>query len=462
MKKLQLFFKTLLLPADFLICILSFFIAFESRIEMQSFFFFRLYPGFVPPFQEYLYFVFYTAFLLIIVFFVGGLYEFNMYKRGLDLVSKMFFLSIVWMFLISSFFFWSRTFFFSRLVLLVGVFLTVVLVVLMRIVLDWIKDVNFLKKYFQKNAVVLGLGNLNNTIISALEKDKEYVVIKNINQIEELRLSKIKESILHLKIDTIIQTDVGRDLDFDLKLLDYCQLNNIRYIFTPTLFSLHKANIETRVFSNIPLIELKQTPLDGWGKVIKRIFDIVFSLMVLIFLIPIFLIISLLVKITSEGPVFVFLDRVKYKEIFRIVKFRSMINNAHVLKQNLLKNNERKDGPLFKIKDDPRITPLGRFLRKSRMDELPQFWNVLKGEMSVVGPRPHEPEEVSKYQKHHRKLLTIKPGITGMAQTEGASDLPFEEEVNLDTYYIENWNVWLDIKIVLKTVVVVFKGKGAC
>ena len=139
-----------------------------------------------------------------------------------------------------------------------------------------------------------------------------------------------------------------------------------------------------------------------------------------------------------------------------------MIDNAHLLKKEMTQLNERNDGPLFKMKNDPRVTRVGRFLRRARIDELPQLFNVLRGDMSLVGPRPHEPEEVAKYEKHHKKLLTIKSGMTGMAQVSGSSDLSFEEEVKLDTYYIENWSPALDIKILLKTAVILFKDRSAC
>ncbi len=138
-----------------------------------------------------------------------------------------------------------------------------------------------------------------------------------------------------------------------------------------------------------------------------------------------------------------------------------MVANAEELKVSLVSLNERKDGPLFKIKNDPRITKVGRFIRRYRIDELPQFWNVFVGNISLVGPRPHQPDEIALYQKHHKKVLAIKAGATGLAQVSGSSDLPFEREVALDTFYVENWSLWLDIKIILKTVFKVFTDKSA-
>ena len=136
-----------------------------------------------------------------------------------------------------------------------------------------------------------------------------------------------------------------------------------------------------------------------------------------------------------------------------------MVMDADARKAELLMKNERS-GPLFKIKNDPRITKLGRFLRKTSIDELPQLFNVLIGNMSLVGPRPHMPEEVEQYKSHHFRVFAIKPGLTGLAQISGRSNLDFEEEVKLDFYYIENWSMWLDFKIILKSVGIVFKADG--
>jgi exopolysaccharide biosynthesis polyprenyl glycosylphosphotransferase len=363
------------------------------------------------------------------------------------------------MFLVSSYFFWSRSFFFSRFVLVSGAVITFSMVVLVRVLIDEIKNIKIFNKSFQKDVVLVGLSNLNKTIYKRLENDGEYNIVKTFT--ENKKVEDIKNYIETEKVYEIIQTDVGTDKDFDLELLDYCQTNNIQYNFIPGIIEFHSTLVDIKLLSNTPLISLKQTPLDGIGRVFKRLFDVCFSILALVLLSPIFLIVALLIKTTSKGPVFVSLKRVRLRSVFNIYKFRSMIDNAHQMKKDLMDKNERGDGPLFKMKKDPRVTRLGSFLRKTRIDEIPQFYNVLIGDMSVVGPRPHEPEEVLKYKKHHKKLLSIKPGITGMAQTSGASDLNFEDEVRLDTYYIENWSLWLDIKIIFKTVIVVFIGKGA-
>ncbi|MCK5085853.1 sugar transferase, partial [Candidatus Parcubacteria bacterium] len=199
--------------------------------------------------------------------------------------------------------------------------------------------------------------------------------------------------------------------------------------------------------------------------------DVVGSFFGLVALSLFFIIMAIVIKLDSDGPVFERLERVSRGKKFRLYKFRSMVKNAHLLKYDKNGNlkpefeklNERNEGPLFKIKNDPRVTRVGRFIRKTRLDEFPQLINVLRGEISLVGPRPHEPEEVARYKKHHRKLLTIKSGITGMAQVNGSSDLDFEREAKLDIYYIENWSLFLDFIILIKTLLSFVKGdRSAC
>jgi len=461
MKKIQLLLKALLIPLDFFLCFFSFLFAYSIRLNIKSFFSYELLSGYIPDLKNYIYFSFFASLALVFTLVFGGIYKLKEEGRILERIPKIASSLIIWCFLISSYFFWSKIFFFSRLVFILGVVFTFFLLVFIRVLFDWIKDYTIFKKVFQRRTILVGESSLNKKIQENIQKNGEYLVCKSFEKKEKIRLSKIKEYIQKNKIYEIIQTDVGRDKEFDLRIIDFCQTENILYTFLPNIFTLQSTNIGIKNINGIPVIELKTTPLDGWGKINKRIFDIVFSFFVLIFLSPLFVFIAVLVKTTSNGPVFVSLKRIRYRESFNIYKFRSMINKAHSLKNELLEQNERGDGPLFKMKKDPRITKVGKIIRKTRIDELPQFWNVLKGDMSVVGPRPHEPEEVQKYKKHHRKLLAIKPGITGMAQVHGASDISFEEEVRLDVYYIENWRLLLDLKIIFKTVIVVFTGKGA-
>jgi exopolysaccharide biosynthesis polyprenyl glycosylphosphotransferase len=461
MKKIQLLLKVILIPLDFSLCFLSFVFAYIIRLKIKTFFSYELFVGYIPDLKTYIVFSFVVSFLLVFVFVLGGIYDLKETKRGVAILSKLIYLVLVWSFLISSYFFWSKVFFFSRLVFIFGVLFTFCLVLLTRVLFDWIKDYTIMKKIFQRKILLIGKSLLNKKIIKNIQKNGEYFVLRSFENDKDLKLSEIKRYMKEKNIYEVLQTDVGRDKEFDLKLIDFCQTENIIYHFVPNIFTLQSTNIGVKTIGGIPIIELKTTPLDGWGRIYKRLFDIIFSIFMLFLLTPVFLFVSFLIKITSDGPVFVALERRRYRESFKIYKFRSMVQNAHSMKKRLLDKNERADGPLFKIKEDPRITKVGKIIRKTRIDEIPQFWNVLKGDMSIVGPRPHEPEEVDQYKKHHRKLLAIKPGITGMSQVNGASDIKFEEEVFLDVFYIENWSFLLDIKIILKTILIVFTGHGA-
>ena len=189
----------------------------------------------------------------------------------------------------------------------------------------------------------------------------------------------------------------------------------------------------------------------------KKIFDVLGSLLGLILISPFVPLIGLLIKLESEGPVIEKLDRVSGGKTVKVYKFRSMVVGASTTKEQLEHLNERKDGPLFKIKHDPRVTgKIGRFLRKTRLDEFPQLINVLKGEIALVGPRPREPKEAKMYPVEYKKILEVRNGVTGLSQVNGASSLPFLEELKLDKFYIENSSFWLDLKIVLKTLAILF------
>ena len=196
---------------------------------------------------------------------------------------------------------------------------------------------------------------------------------------------------------------------------------------------------------------------------VRRAQDIFFSLLALIALSPLMLLTCIAVWIDSPGasPVFSQLRVGRNGKLFRLYKFRSMCPNAESKLNDLLQDNEM-DGPVFKMKDDPRITRVGHFIRKTSIDELPQFFDVLRGDMSLVGTRPPTLDEYKQYESHHKRRLSMKPGITGLWQVSGRSNIEdFEEVVKLDVQYIDNWSLWGDIKILFKTVYVVFAGRGA-
>jgi len=203
------------------------------------------------------------------------------------------------------------------------------------------------------------------------------------------------------------------------------------------------------------------------GDFAKRLFDVIFSLSVLILFLPIYLILVLLIALSSPGPIFYVQERVgKDYKAFGCIKFRTMVENADEILDDIMATspqlrNEFEDN--FKLKQDPRITAIGKFLRLSSLDEFPQFWNVLKGDMSVVGPRPLVPEELPKYGHHMDKVLTIRPGLTGLWQVSGRNDIPYERRVQIDVYYVNFRSFWLDLWVIVKTlgVIIAPKNNGA-
>ncbi|MDY0044507.1 MAG: sugar transferase [Syntrophales bacterium] len=213
---------------------------------------------------------------------------------------------------------------------------------------------------------------------------------------------------------------------------------------------------------DVPFFEMYTSPKLNFQLFFKRMVDIVVSLLLLVILSPLFALISILIKVTSpDGSIFFTQNRVGYNgRLFKFLKFRTMIPNAESMKKDLIEKNEM-DGPVFKIKDDPRVTGLGRFLRKTSLDELPQLINVLAGEMSLVGPRPPLPTEVNEYDLQYRRRLSMKPGITCLWQVNGRNNIPFEKWMELDMQYIDEWSLWLDFKIMMKTIPAVLERSGA-
>ena len=194
---------------------------------------------------------------------------------------------------------------------------------------------------------------------------------------------------------------------------------------------------------------------------IKRLIDIICSFVGILVLSPLFIIIAIIIKFTSKGPVFFSQKRVgRNGKEFDMYKFRSMVVNAEELKEKLAAQNEMS-GPMFKMKDDPRVTKVGKFIRKTSLDELPQLWNVLKGDMSLVGPRPSLPKEVAQFEDWMHKRLEVKPGLTCYWQVSGRNNIDFEDWMKLDIRYVEERNLWIDIKLIFKTVGVLFGDKNA-
>lgn len=283
--------------------------------------------------------------------------------------------------------------------------------------------------------------------------------------------STIERALAHLGrpyISTIIQTDLYDSSERNQKILGAAQASHINYRFIPGEPEFYSGKNTVDVFLGYPVISVYQTPLVGWGVIVKRIFDVIATSLLVIILSPIFLLVIVLQKILNPGPIFYVSKRLsRYSNPFGLLKFRSM-NPKYGKKDaaeeframgraDLAEEYERTR----KVKKDPRITRFGTFLRASSLDEIPQFFNVLRGDLSLVGPRPILPQELKLYRGKNALLHSVKSGVTGLWQVSGRSDLPFEKRVELELYYAQNWSFWLDLWILLKTIPALLKKSGA-
>jgi exopolysaccharide biosynthesis polyprenyl glycosylphosphotransferase len=246
-----------------------------------------------------------------------------------------------------------------------------------------------------------------------------------------------------------------------LSIMDHCQKGGVDFRVVPDLYQIRLNRVDVDTINGIPLIAVSSSRILGWNLVLKRIMDVILSATLLLCLSPFLALVALAIRLDSPGPVLFRQERVGRNGVpFTLLKFRSMRVGAEELLEELLSQNEAS-GPIFKLRNDPRMTRVGRFLRRTSIDELPQMINVLTGEMSWVGPRPPIPQEVQKYEDWHHRRLEVSPGITGLWQVSGRSVIPFDEMVMLDIYYIENWSLGMDIRILLRTVPAVLTGGGA-
>lgn len=247
-----------------------------------------------------------------------------------------------------------------------------------------------------------------------------------------------------------------RDLSWQLEKL------NIDLLVAPSVVDVAGPRLHMRPVAGLPLIQVDKPQYQGAKRFQKRAFDLVFSTGVLVLWFPLLCLISLAVKLSSRGPVFYRQERIgRGGEPFEMIKFRTMVDGADQMLAELADLNESDSGVLFKIRNDPRVTPVGRFLRRYSLDEWPQFINVLRGHMSVVGPRPCLPSEVRSYDDYAQRRLLVRPGITGLWQVSGRADLSWKDSVRLDLYYVENWSMMADAVIAFKTAQAVFSRQGA-
>jgi exopolysaccharide biosynthesis polyprenyl glycosylphosphotransferase len=464
MKKSSVIFQLIKIPLDFILVIAAFISAYHLRLKLpESSFLKAIDLESYPAPEEFYAFSLYAGLALLVIFAVQKVYILKKPRRITKELKRIFIAWSIWVMLMFSYFFLTRSIAESRSIYILSWIASLL----------YISGAHIIIRIIQRQLTKLGIGKTNVLIIGRtkiakilakkLEKNPHFDVkgLTNSSDIQVI-IAKIREE----KIDQVIQTKSNLDDLKSEKILEFCEFNHIEYRFVPDLLEVSRTHVETTTISGIPIITMRPTPLDGWGRVVKRGMDIIGSALALIILAPVFLIIAIAIKLESKGPIFFTkLDdgtpayRVGHKgKKFVCYKFRSMRDKSHELRYTeLADKNIRKDGPLVKIKGDPRVTKVGRFIRRFSIDELPQLFNALIGNMSLIGPRPHLPEEVKKYEQKDHFAFTIKPGITGLPQISGRSDLSFEEKTKLDRFYIENWSIWLDLKILFKTPFVLLK-----
>lgn len=264
-------------------------------------------------------------------------------------------------------------------------------------------------------------------------------------------------------VDVVVIALPAEGADRAGALVEQCRAAGVPFKVVPDLFQLSLDRVDLGEIAGVPLIGFRDATISGGRYALKRAMDVVIALVVLAVAALPMLLLALLIRKDSPGPVLCWQRRVGRGGLpFWIAKFRTMVADAAEQRAALIAATADADPRLFKRRDDPRLTAVGRRLRRWSLDELPQFVQVLSGRMSVVGPRPPLPEEVEQYEDWHRQRLLVTPGLTGLWQVNGRSDLTFDEMVRLDLYYAEHWSPWLDVKIVLRTLPAVLSGRGAC
>lgn len=476
MKKFQISYLFYTIFLDFL----AIFLSFNSLYLIRQSSFVQNWLGLITEtsnfmsYSDFSFFVLKAIFLFYLIMFLVGGYSFaikDRLKHHFAFISKA---CLLWSSFTFLYFLLMQVVPFSRSIVIFSFFLSFFTIVFFRkLFLCYKNKLASLDKNKLRVLIISSDKGKFNDYLNDFLKDSRYSLVSVLANFDcDAKFdsfSTFQEFVnSSLKVDVIVDLD-SREYFMKSEILSYARFNQIEYSFVPGIHEFRKFNFQYDFEHNFSELTLIPSKLNGWHLVLKRGFDIIGSLILILILSPFFAIVAILIKLESKGPVF-FINDDFGNPIFRIgqnknpfimYKFRTMRNKSHSLRYTDLSDRDfRKDSPMVKIKNDPRVTKLGAFLRRFDIDELPQLFNVLLGDMSFVGPRPHLEEEVLKYQDHHNFVFTIKPGITGLPQISGRSDLDFEEEIILDSNYIQNWTFLLDLKILFKTPFVVFIGHG--
>jgi exopolysaccharide biosynthesis polyprenyl glycosylphosphotransferase len=310
------------------------------------------------------------------------------------------------------------------------------------------KRLIFKKGYFLRKVYIIN-SHQNYDFVKRIISDNIYLGYKIVND-ENLA-------------DDVILLNPAMDLKEISKL--FKKYKNVKFAFAESGIPLLNVQIENIFTQPLSFVSVRNNLLSKNMLITKRIFDIVFSIFLIFLFSPIIVIAAILIKLTSKGPIFYVQKRPgRFGRMIKIYKFRTMYLDADKKLEEILKNNEELREEFMKyrkLKNDPRITPLGRFLRRFSIDEIPQLFNVLKGDMSIVGPRPYQIDEIEHMGEYKDIVLSVRPGLTGLWQISGRSDLSFQAKLKIETWYVLNWNLWLDLFIIIRTIPAVISGKGA-
>lgn len=371
--------------------------------------------------------------------------------------------------------FWFNPLVYSRVMLVEVGIITILMLGLVRVVEGIVAARLRARGKGVSRVIIVGAGEVGRTVMRTIAAQPElgYQIIglvddnpdkghSDIGPIKALGpLENLQAAIEDEQADEVIITLPWMYQRKIMGIVRECERQEVRARIVPDLFQMSFSNVDVEALGGVPVIGVREAHISRTALLVKRATDVVGSIIGLTLGAPLLGLIGLAIKLDSPGRVVFRQTRVGQDgRLFDMFKFRSMSEGADTEKEALSDLNEA-EGPLFKIREDPRLTRVGRFLRRTSLDELPQLINVLGGEMSLIGPRPNIPDEVAVYKEWHKKRLEVPPGMTGLWQVSGRSHLSFDEMVLLDIYYIENWSPWLDFKILLRTIPKVVGGEGA-
>lgn len=474
MRRADLTFTALLLPLDFIAFLGAASTAYFLRTSKA---FLEIRPILQQiPIEQYGLISIGFAIIGILLFTIAGLYTLKP-RRAWHELGRIILSCTAAIMVVIAIIFFRREVTASRFLVIAVWPLSILFTVVSRSILRLIRRAVIRAGIGHERVLVIGQSKVASDLVTFYKENtvEGYTVLKTFKTWNDVARNELIALAQAHQVDGVLLADPELARNKALDIIDISEQHHLSFRYLADSFAARFTRIEISTAGGIPIIEVKRTPLDGWGRIAKRVFDIFVASVALILTSPLTLLSALIIFLQDGRPIVFANERIGEAGVsFNVFKLRSMwkkdcigpqfttANQQNIEREKeLIKKQSIKEGPVYKITNDPRITPYGRWIRRWSVDELPQFLNVLRGEMSIVGPRPHQPREVAKYLRHHVRVLDIKPGITGMAQISGRSDLDFEDEVRLDTWYIENWSLWLDIYILLKTPFVVLGSKGA-